>query len=125
MDTQPAAPDATVYYDGACPVCSREIAQYRAARGADRLAFIDVTSCAPASLGQGLTPEAALARMHVRLADGQLASGAAAFVALWRRLPGFAWAGRLAGLPVVLPLLELGYRGFLRARRLWRPRPAS
>ena len=114
-------PDATVYYDGACPICTREMAQYRKAQGAERVAFVDVTSCDAAALAPGLTREAALARMHVQTADGQIASGAAAFVALWRTLPRFTWAARIAGLPIVLPLLELGYRGFVRLRRVWRP----
>jgi predicted DCC family thiol-disulfide oxidoreductase YuxK len=111
---------ATVYYDGACPVCTAEIAQYRRAEGADRVAFVDVSRCAPEALGPGLTREVALARMHVRREDGSLASGAAAFAELWRQLPRLSWAGRLAALPPVLWILELGYRLFLRIRRLWR-----
>ncbi len=110
----------TIYYDGACPICSREIAQYRRARGADRLDFIDVATCDLATLGPDLTRAAALARMHVRTADGQMVSGAAAFAALWQSLPGWAWLGRIAASRPVLPLLERGYTGFLRLRRLWR-----
>jgi predicted DCC family thiol-disulfide oxidoreductase YuxK len=111
---------ATVYYDGACPLCSREIAHYRQAKGAQRLAFVDAVNCDPAMLGPDLNRETALSAMHVRLADNTMVSGAAAFAALWRQLPGFAWAGRLASLPVLLPILELGYRVFVRLRRLWR-----
>jgi predicted DCC family thiol-disulfide oxidoreductase YuxK len=121
MNPENTRPEVTVYYDGACPLCTREIAHYRKSRGAERLAFVDVTICGPEALGAaGLTRNAALARMHVRLADGSTASGAAAFAALWRQLPGFASAGRIAGLPVVLPTLELGYRAFIVVRRLWR-----
>lgn len=108
-----------VYYDGACPVCSREIAAYRRAKGAEALCFVDVSQ-PDAPLAPGLTREAALARMHVRRADGSMASGAAAFAALWSALPGWAWLGRVAALPLIAPMLELGYRGFLRARRAWR-----
>ena len=125
MDKPATPPDATVYYDGACPICTREMAQYRQTQGAERLAFVDVASCDAAALAPGLTREAALARMHVQTADGQMASGAAAFVALWRTLPRFSWMARIAGLPIVLPMLELGYRGFVRLRRLWRPTPKA
>ncbi len=121
MNTHATPPAATVFYDGACPICTAEMAQYRKARGAECVAFVDVASCDAEALAPGLTREAALARMHVLTADGQMASGAAAFVALWRALPRFGWAARIAGLPIVLPLLELGYRGFVRLRRLWRP----
>ncbi len=112
--------ETTVYFDGACPVCSREIAQYRRLRGADALRFVDAASCEAAAFGPGLTREAALARMHVREADGRLVSGAAAFAAIWRRLPAFAWAAPLIGHRLVAPLAEAGYRGFLALRRAWR-----
>ena len=42
--------------------------------------------------------------------------GAAAFVAMWERLPGWRWLARLARLPGMLWLLEVIYRGFLRLR---------
>jgi predicted DCC family thiol-disulfide oxidoreductase YuxK len=120
MSTSSAAPTTTVYYDGACPICSREIGQYRKVQGAERLDFVDVSTCGAEALGQDLSRDAALARMHVRRADGNLASGAAAFAEIWQQLPRLAWAGRLAASPMVLPVLEIGYRVFLRVRRLWR-----
>jgi predicted DCC family thiol-disulfide oxidoreductase YuxK len=120
MDRTSTQPSATIYYDGACPICSREIAQYRKAEGGDRLAFVDVSTCGAEALGPDLSREAALARMHVRRADGTLASGAAAFAELWQQLPRLAWAGRIASSALVLPVLEVGYRAFLRVRRLWR-----
>lgn len=107
----------TVYYDGACPVCSREMATYQRARGAAALSFVNIAIEAPP---EGLTREAALARLHVALPDGRMVSGAAGFAALWSALPGWRWLGRLAGLPVVQPALEAAYLGFLRLRRLWR-----
>jgi predicted DCC family thiol-disulfide oxidoreductase YuxK len=108
-----------VFYDGGCPVCRREIGYYRARRGADGFEWVDVNGPAPA-LGPGLSREAALARMHVRLADGTLLSGAAAFAAMWRRMPGFRTLGLLLAIPPFGALAELGYRGFLRIRRHWR-----
>lgn len=111
----------TVYYDGACPVCSREIAHYRTRRGAETLAFVDVSQ--QAELGPDLDRDAALRRMHVRMADGSLRDGAAAFAAIWRALPGWRWLGRVAAWPGIAQGLELGYRGFLATRRVWRRRP--
>ena len=113
-------PETTVYYDGGCPICSREVAQYRRARGAEALRFVDASACDPAALGPGLTREAAMAAMHVRRADGALVQGARAFGEIWAALPGFralAWAMRVPGAAWVA---EWGYRGFLRVRRLWR-----
>ena len=108
----------TVYYDGACPVCSREIGVYRGCAGAERIEWVDVA--APGQLetvAADLTRSAALARFHVRTADGTLVSGAAAFAELWRTLPAWRVVGRLASWSPIASALELLYRGFLRLRR--------
>jgi predicted DCC family thiol-disulfide oxidoreductase YuxK len=108
-----------VYYDGGCPVCSREIAFYRSRQGAVGFEWVDVTR-SDAELGPGLTPEAALARLHVRTSSGTLLSGAQAFAAMWRMMPGFRWLGWLLSIPPFGTLAEWAYRGFLVGRRLWR-----
>jgi ubiquinone biosynthesis monooxygenase Coq7 len=114
----------TVYFDGACPVCSREIATYRRLRGGAAIDWVDASRCAPEALGPGLERGAALARLLARRADGTLVDGAAAFAALWRRLPAFSLLGRIAGFEPVRAVLDVGYAGFLRMRRAWRA-PAS
>lgn len=107
----------TVYFDGSCPLCRREIDFYRKQPGSSAVAWTDVSCVSDAQdLGGGLTPDAAMARFHVRQADGSLVSGAAGFAVLWQQLPRFARAGRIAGLPVVRHILELGYRAFLPLR---------
>lgn len=110
----------TVYFDGGCPVCSREIAMYQRQPGADGLRWVDVAHCDASELGAGLSRDAAMARLHMRRADGQLISGAEAFTTLWRALPQWAWLGRWLGWAPMLWLLEAGYRFFLVLRRGWR-----
>lgn len=118
--TADATKTCIVYFDGGCPVCAREIAVYRRLQPAHgAAAFVDVsqTEAAPAA---DLDHATALARLHVRLADGTLVSGARAFIALWRTTPRLRWVGIVAATPPLPFLLELGYRGFLRLRPLWR-----
>ena len=115
----------TLYFDGACPVCAREVAMYRNERGSDGVRWVDVASCDPVALGPGLTRDAALARLHWRQPDGHLLSGAAAFTRLWLSLPRWFWLGRVFRFPVALSLLEAGYRAFLTVRPLWRRRGKS
>jgi 3-demethoxyubiquinol 3-hydroxylase len=110
----------TVYYDGACPVCSREIAMYRQQPGGEACSWVDASRCSASELGPGLDPQRALARMHVRRADGSLVDGAAAFILMWQAFPATRWLGRVAALPPLPWVLELGYRLFLRVRPLWR-----
>jgi predicted DCC family thiol-disulfide oxidoreductase YuxK len=109
-------PQLTVFYDGDCPVCSREVAFYQGKAGAEGLCWVDVARAAP----EGLDRAAALARIHARLPDGTLVSGAAAFAEIWQRVPGFRWLGRLVAWGPVTPVAEAAYRGFLKVRRLWR-----
>ncbi|WP_397534713.1 thiol-disulfide oxidoreductase DCC family protein, partial [Roseateles sp.] len=78
-----------VLYDGSCPLCRREISIYRDLRPNAPLCFADVSDPAlPLPDGvSGPTRAQLMARFHVRAADGQLLSGAAAFLALWAALP--------------------------------------
>jgi predicted DCC family thiol-disulfide oxidoreductase YuxK len=107
----------TVYYDGACPVCRREIGFYQKRTGND-VSYCDVAAeICPAP---DLRREDALMRFHVRRGDGSLVSGAAAFLALWRETPGFRLPARLLSVRPVVTFLDVCYEGFLKLRRLWR-----
>lgn len=108
--------DLTVYFDGACPLCRREIDFYRRRRGADRIQWVDVSSANEQQLSSGLCRSDALARFHVRRSDGRLDSGGRAFAELWYALPDFRWLGRIARTPLLTPVLETAYRGFLHLR---------
>ncbi|SEK96345.1 Predicted thiol-disulfide oxidoreductase YuxK, DCC family [Roseovarius nanhaiticus] len=105
----------TVYYDGACPLCRAELSHYARRDREGRLGLVDVSQ-EGANLPEGLGPEEAKARFHVLTPDAQLTSGAAAFAEVWRQVPGWKWAARIARVPGVLPVLELAYRGFLKIR---------
>ena len=120
-----AAPALTVYFDGACPVCAREIALYRRQSGAQSVRWVDASACDEEALGPGLARADALARLHARRPDGTLVDGAGAFAAMWRALPAWAALGRVAGWAPVRRMLDLGYDGFLRVRRLWRASPSA
>ena len=115
----PTAAALTVYYDGACPVCSREIAVYCRQVGAEQCVWVDASSCPDSALGAGLSRDRALARFHVRRADGVLVDGMRGFTVLWRALPRFAWAGRIAAIRPIPRWLDAAYSVFLRARPLW------
>lgn len=126
MSVPPPPPKPTVYFDGGCPVCRREIAVYQRGAGAEAVCWVDASACAPEALGRDLDRGTALARLHLRLPDGRLVQGAAAFLAMWAALPQQPWLGRLARLldrPPLVRLLDLAYSAFLKLRRLWRPAP--
>jgi len=107
----PAAKTAVceVFYDGACPLCRAEIDLYR--RSGAKVRFTDIAheGAPPAEIDR----QTALKRFHMRRADGQLLSGAAAFAHLWKATPGWAWLGHVAALPPFVWIGEGLYRVFL------------
>jgi len=105
-------PELTVWYDGDCPLCLREITLMRRLDRRGAIEFVDVrsgTSCP-------LDTATLLARFHARERGGDVVSGAAAFAAMWRAIPTLRPLGMLAQIPPVLWLLEHCYAGFLRIR---------
>ena len=122
LPTKPRA--AVVYDDGGCPVCAREIAHYRRVQGGDRITWLDVSPPDSPACTFDLDRATALARLHVRDEVGQLHVGGAAFLVLWRALPGWArWTRWLDNAPG-RAVLSAAYEVFLRVRRLWRGVPA-
>lgn len=103
----------TIWFDGACPLCQREIAFMRRLDKRGAITFIDVASEGAAC---PIDPALLLARFHAREADGPLLHGAAAFAAMWRAIPLLRPLGLMARLPPVLWALEGAYRAFLRVR---------
>jgi len=74
-------PTLTVLYDGACPLCRREIGVYQGLQpihASQTLSFSDISQ-ADSALPPGGVRSDYLARFHVQRADGQVISGAAAF----------------------------------------------
>jgi len=108
-----SAAAVTVWYDGACPLCRREIGLVRRLDRAGRIAFEDVSgpdaSCP-------IDRAALLARFHAREGDGPVLIGAAAFAAMWRAVPLLRPLGLAARRPRVLALLDRAYAAFLRVR---------
>ena len=113
METEPKK--STVYFDGSCPLCRAEIDYYRRTDHSGELHFVDVSG-PDALVPDGLNQRQAMERFHVRAGDGQLLSGAAAFIEIWARLPRWRWAARAAALPGALAVLEFGYLLFLPVR---------
>ena len=105
--------DVTVWYDGACPLCIREIALMRRLDKRHAIDFVDVArEDAVCPVDRTLL----LARFHAQERGSPVVSGAAAFAAMWRVIPALRPLGLVARNGVVLALLERAYLYFLKIR---------
>ncbi|MBK1619475.1 thiol-disulfide oxidoreductase [Lamprobacter modestohalophilus] len=104
------------FFDGGCPLCSREIAHYRKIDRDGRIQSIDITQAADTLATAGLDLPSAMRRLHVQEPDGRLLSGVEAFIAIWQRLPRWhLLAGLVTRLRLTRPL-EWGYQRFAERR---------
>lgn len=103
----------TVWYDGACPLCIREIALMRRL---DRAATIDFVDVAPEGTACPIDRQLLLARFHAREGNGPILDGAAAFAAMWRAIPLLRPLGLMARNARILAALERLYTAFLKVR---------
>jgi predicted DCC family thiol-disulfide oxidoreductase YuxK len=107
--------DIEVYYDGACPMCVREISMLRRLDRAGRIRFVDIAAPGFDAEAVGVGHEALMARIHGRLPDGTLIDGVEVFRRLYTSV-GFGPAVALTRLPGVAQLLDAAYAGFARRR---------
>ena len=104
-----------VFYDGACPLCMREIRMLRGRDRRRRLRFVDIAADGfdPAALG--VTWELLMDRIHGRLPDGTLVEGVEVFLRAYAAV-GFGPVVAVARLPGVKQLLDLAYHAFAKNR---------
>jgi predicted DCC family thiol-disulfide oxidoreductase YuxK len=88
---QPQNPELTVFYDGFCPVCSREVASYQRLQLTTSIAWLDLAGSVDVLETEDFTLDQALALLHVKDAQGNVHVGLAAHLLLWQHLPGFRW----------------------------------
>ena len=106
----------TVFFDGSCPICSKEINFYKMRAGADELSWVDVSDEEIPIPIQTRSREELMARFHVLSSSGELVSGGAAFAELWASLPAFTIFGKIFKLPILRYLIDVGYDIFLTLR---------
>ena len=102
-----------VWFDGACPLCQREIALMRKLDRGRNIDFVDVAEGGDSSCP--IDQAQLLARFHAE-EDGKVLSGAAAFAAMWRAIPSLRPLGLMARNRLVLAALERAYVLFLKVR---------
>ena len=104
-----------VLYDGACPLCDREVKMLRRLDRKQRIRFTDIAAAEFEAGDYGLTQDELMAEIHARLPDGAWIRGVEVFRRIYSFL-GWAPVVGLTRLPVVSNLLDGAYRLFARNR---------
>lgn len=115
IDPAVQAFDVQLFFDGACPLCAREVRWLRRLDGRGRIRFTDIALPAFDEVAAGKPRSELMASLHAQLPDGTWLSGVDSFRAVYAavglrrlvalsRLPGVAWA------------LDRGYALFARNR---------
>lgn len=102
----------TVFYDGACGLCSKEINYYRSIAPHGVFDWQDVTVSTVSLDKAGIKLTDALMQLHAIDGDGHMLKGVDAFVIMWKHLGHWKWLGFLVGLPVVRSTAQVLYRHF-------------
>lgn len=102
----------TLYFDGACPVCSAEIKKL-ARFSKDKLTLKDIHKLEgnEASLDKQLL----LSRLHLKTADGQWITGLQANIRAWHHTP-FRYLWRMLDWPLINLVSHRCYEFWLRRR---------
>ena len=105
-----------MFYDGACPLCAREVRHYRNLDKTGTVEWVDIAQDPQRLEAQGVSLSAGLQRLHALDRHGRLVSGVPAFAAVWDGLPGYRHLARaVRALGLVRPL-DWAYRRFARWR---------
>jgi predicted DCC family thiol-disulfide oxidoreductase YuxK len=109
----------TVFYDGACGVCSTEIRYYRSIAD-QRIQFVNIAADDFNAQVYGKTVSEFQEKLHARSADGQFFTGVEAFRRLWEGLPSpfYPLLSGFVGLPGINLAARIGYAVFARYRHL-------
>lgn len=107
--------DVEVFYDGACPLCMREIRMLRRRDHRARIRFTDIAAAGFDAAMVGLTWDALMKRIHGRLPDGTLIEGVEVFRRLYAAV-GFSALVKLSRVPGVSHVLDLAYYLFAKNR---------
>ena len=112
----PAASTLTVFYDGACPVCSLEIDNLGRRCRAGELALVDISAAGFEASAHGFVARDLDAVIHAVRADGSVIVGMDALRAAYDAA-GLGWMLRWTGRQPFRPAFDAAYRVFARHRR--------
>ncbi len=112
-----AAPEVSLFWDGACPLCRREIQYYKWLDTEKRVDWVDIQTQPERLAVHGVPLEVALARIHGTDRRGTLVQGVPAFLAVWEVLPYWNVLPPIVRtFPFAMPLVDAAYSWWAKRR---------
>lgn len=115
-----------VFFDGACPLCSKEVKLYKKLAANDKLRgkyddadieWIDISKSKTELKEEGIKYADAMQLMHVKDASGVHQVGIDAVLTIWDQIPYYRKLSKvLKSIPALRPLLDKTYRFTARYR---------
>ena len=102
----------TVFYDGACGLCAKEINYYRRIAPEGVFDWQDITQSAEGLEAEGISLAQGLKLLHVKDSDGVLHIGVDAFILIWKQLQYWRLLAGFVSLPVIRQIAGALYRSF-------------
>lgn len=100
----------TIFYDGLCQLCSREISMFQHRVRDQSLQYVDISEDTFDAAAHGVDAVAVHKHMHVRNEEtGEMLIGVPALIAMWECVPGFRWLAKLTRLPGIRQVSNVGY----------------
>ncbi len=107
--------DIEVFFDGACPLCVREVNFLRRRDKKQRIRFVDLAAADFDRSAVGVAWDVLMERIHGRLPDGTFVVGVEVFRRLYT-IVGYRWLVAVTRWPGIVQLLDLCYRWFAKNR---------
>ena len=104
-----------LFFDGACPLCKREISLLKKLDRKGKIKFTDISSSNFNPSTYGMSIDSLMKEINARLSDGTWIKGVEVFRKLYE-LVGFKFIVKVSRWPVVSQLLDTGYRIFAKNR---------
>ena len=102
----------TVFYDGKCSLCQREIEYYKRTAPEAVFNWVDITVDSSIIQKLGITYADGLKILHAQDSNFKLHMGVDAFLLIWRQIPGWRLLAIIVDIPIIRLIADIAYRIF-------------
>ena len=96
-----------VYFNNSCKICKAEIDLYKKEEISE-INWVDITNNEQAKIETKKDFKELLRRLHVEK-NGEIFSGAKAFLLVWKNIPKYKFLYSIFSLPIIFQIFSIGY----------------